>query len=198
MITLRSRPADSPRHNEKPARRKPVNTMKYILLYLFCFLLPFPAAQAAISDMPQQATIAAQTTTEDSPDTEFNMFLFAIVSTTAVLVLAGLVIVSIAVALLLALITAGVASVSVIAGLHQRSLKAGVRFFFLSMTGLSGTAGGMGIFFLINRITHGYSTGLMLLLGALLGTAAGWLCGRFALYALGKLTAYVQLRRKHP
>lgn len=132
------------------------------------------------------------------PDEGFSpgLGLFALVAVTVLLVAVG-VGVALAAAVVLAisaLVGLGVVSVSVLVGLHHRSLARGFRTFVVLSCVLMGVLAGAPSLWLINRTAHWMGSTWALGGGALLGAVVGLLVGLLSVWMVRRLSGVLMRR----
>jgi len=104
---------------------------------------------------------------------------------------AGIVLTIIGLLLLAGFIGAGIVSASILVGLYNKSFEKGFRTFLVSATTVGGFfVGGTG-FWLLNKITHWFTTTNSLLIGSVGGLMTGLLLGIMLSYVIKKLTAFL-------
>ncbi|MFC7772386.1 hypothetical protein ACFQY1_00790 [Flavobacterium sp. GCM10027622] len=114
-------------------------------------------------------------------DEEFNLFLFAMlllgIAFICICVIAAIVVTVLVLVLLFCGITLGAISTSVLVGIHQKSVTAGFRTFMMVFSTFSFAVIGMVAFWLLNQITHWWSTTKAIIVGLTTGLIGGLIIG---------------------
>jgi uncharacterized membrane protein YciS (DUF1049 family) len=170
--------------------------MKYVIILLLCFGVGFVrTAIAQANNAKPDSTISHNYLLEDDEgDDEFNVFLFSLASVFFAALFGAAVIGGFFAALLLlaiiALISAGILSTSVIVGLYKRSVGAGFKFLLALCGGIIGICFGslMAFFF-----TKGFTINTLpvTLTSTLSGLLGGIIIGLITANLVIKLLRYL-------
>jgi hypothetical protein len=160
------------------------NNMKVFLTrILFCFLLLTVTQPENYTYAQQKDTLTNNKPVEmDADDEEFNVFLFmfalAVLSLMTGCLIAGIIIVVSCVLLLLALVSFGIISVSLLTGYYRRSVSAGFKAFVMLSSCVAGTlAGFLGFTLIVKLFKLNVSDQQMLITGSVSGAVGGLLLG---------------------
>jgi hypothetical protein len=179
--------------------------MKYcsIVTTLMLILLTHGFAQASFTESTNQSTSIIQSdTTNTSSGTEHNTdndftpalafgavivigFIFLCVGIGIALTIFGVLIIS-------GLISIGVLSASILAGLHKKSFAVGFKTFLISASTVGGfILCGFGCW-LLNQFWHWWNPWKALTMGSCIGLLSGFTFGLLVLFVLQKLTAFLK------
>ena len=90
------------------------------------------------------------------------------------------------------LISVGILSASILVGVNKKSLATGFKTFLVSSSTIGGLViCGLGLW-LLNKITHWWTTKTAIIIGATCGLLAGFIFGLLAFYILQQLTTFLK------
>ena len=104
----------------------------------------------------------------------------------------GIVITVGALLIIFGLISVGILSASILVGVNKKSLATGFKTFLVSSSTIGGLViCGLGLW-LLNKITHWWTTKTAIIIGATCGLLAGFIFGLLAFYILQQLTTFLK------
>jgi hypothetical protein len=167
-----------------------------IVVFSLFLLTSASSAQDSVSTNLFYQDTAAVTTdnTIEQPEDDFTIGLAFLALVGAGFVLAcvgiGAALTALAVLIVIALISFGVVTTSVLVGLHQNSFIKGFKTFIILTSAIGTTIVGGFAFWFINKMGDWWPEKFAILCGAAFGLTAGLILCFVALYIFQKLTAY--------
>jgi hypothetical protein len=175
--------------------------MKYLLaIILLIFTTPL-LTQGQVTDSAKQRpaqtdSIANSINTNQELADDFapGLLLFALVfvSIMAGAAVFGIIMTTIAMLGIFAMVSFGIVSASIIAGLYTRSVTKGFKVFFILWSIVVGGLFGCTTLYTLNFFTHWYNVDDAILLGSAFGLVAGLTGGMITFYFLQRLAAWLR------
>lgn len=178
--------------------------MKYLLAIIILIFTTTLIAQAQGTDSAKRRTTQADTTVANSPaavddvENDFapGLLLFALVFIGIIAGAAafGVAMTTIALLGIFAMVSFGIVSASIIAGLYTRSVTKGFKVFFILCSIVVGGLFGCTALYTLNIFTDWYSVDDAILMGSAFGLVAGLTGGMITLYFLKRLVAWLRTK----
>lgn len=175
--------------------------MKYILAIIILIFTTALITQAQVTDSakPRTAQVdstVANSTADGDVENDFNpgllIFSLIFVGIVAGAVAFGVFMTAIALLGIFAMVSFGILSASIIAGIYSRSVTKGFRvFFILCSIGVGGVFGCIALYTL-NFFTLWYNVDDAILIGSAFGLVAGLAGGMITFYFLQRLAAWLR------
>ena len=164
-----------------------------LIMVLICLEL-FPVSFTSFAEVQNDSTLIHQQhqiERDAELEDDFSPGLFFLALTGLVLIIVSTVLfcalVLSGVLFLFALIAGGVVSISIVYGMHRKSLEEGFRAFCVLFFTVSGLLGVSLVFYLFNRVTHWWELSTTLIAGGISGLIAGYFAGRLMFIAITRL-----------
>jgi hypothetical protein len=174
--------------------------MKYLLAIIILIFTTALITQAQVTDSAKSKTAQVDSTVNNAPDgdveNDFNpvLFMFALVAVSFLAGAAAFGIIMTALILLgiFAMVSLGILSASIIAGIYTRSATKGFKVFFILCSIVVGGAFGCIALHTLNIFTQWYNEDDAILLGGAFGLVAGLAGGMISFYFLQRLVAWLR------
>lgn len=157
--------------------------------------VPFLIFDAFIHFMQLGPAVLEATNVEDD---EFNLFLFTLLILGLIFVglciLIGILLTLISLLAIFGFIAIGTLSASAIVGIHKKSVTTGFRTFVVLFSTLTMTFLGAVSFWILNRISHWWSSSTAIISGMVIGFISGLIVGIIVAYLIKILSAYLKKR----
>jgi hypothetical protein len=176
--------------------------MKYCLAIIILILTTTFIAKAQVTDSAKQRTaqvdssVANSVTPVEDIENDFNpgllMFALVFIGIIAAGAMFGVIMTAITLLGIFAMISFGILSASIIAGIYTRSVTKGFKVFFILYAIVVGGIFGCTALCTLNFFTHWYNADDAILMGSAFGLVAGLSGGMITLYFLQRLTAWLR------
>jgi hypothetical protein len=178
--------------------------MKYLLAIIILIFTTALITRAQVTDSAKPRTAQVDSTVgsaqaqDGDVENDFNpgLFMFALVAVGLLAGAAAFGIIMTAFTLLgiLAMVSLGILSTSIIAGIYTRSVTKGFKVFFILCSIVVGGAFGCIALHTLNIFTHWYNEDDAILLGGAFGLVAGLAGGMITFYFLQRLAAWLRTK----
>jgi hypothetical protein len=176
--------------------------MKYILAIIILIFTITLITQGQVTDSAKQRQAQTDSVTHsmnnEEPEDDFapGLLLFALVFIGIIAGAAafGVAMTTIALLGIFAMVSFGIVSASIIAGLYTRSVTKGFKVFFILSSIVVGGLFGCTVLYTLNFFTQWYNANDAILLGSAFGLVAGLTGGMITLYFLKRLVAWLRTK----
>ena len=177
--------------------------MKYLLVIIILIFTTTLITRGQVTDSAKQRlaqtdSIANSMNNNQEPEDDFapGLLLFALVFIGIIAggAVFGITVTTIAMLGIFAMVSFGIVSTSIIAGLYTRSVTKGFRVFFILCSIVVGGLFGCTALYTLNFFTHWYTVDDAILMGGAFGLVAGLTGGMITLYFLKRLVAWLRTK----
>lgn len=177
--------------------------MKYLLVVILLIFTTTLITQGQITDSAKQRSaqtdsVANSMNHDLEPEDDFapGLLIFALVFIGIIAGAAafGVAMTTIAMLGIFAMVSFGIVSASIIAGLYTRSVTKGFKVFFILCSIVVGGLFGCTVLYTLNFFTQWYNVDDAILMGSAFGLVAGLTGGMITLYFLKRLVAWLKTK----
>ena len=178
--------------------------MKFLLAIILLIFTTALTAKAQVTDSAKprttqvDSTVASSPTPDEDVENDFNpgllMFALVFIGIIAGAAVFGVILTVITLLGIFAMVSFGILSASIFAGIYTRSVTKGFKVFFILCSIVVGGAFGCTALYTLNFFAHWYNVYDAILMGSAFGLVAGLAGGMISFYFLQRLAAWLRTK----